>query len=305
MPHRASDAELLEWWGKDASVTSGMVSLLFAVFTAVLFAVVTNHVLLLAGERSRHWAAFARSMAAAFTATLLVSAALRGGIGHLVKVEDGPLPGIDVLRYTTALNYTVLAMVVMTTFALTAIALGVLVLRTASCPVAGLRRDRAGCSGARGGRRTRRRVHGAGCDPLVAVHRCCDLAPCWRRDARGSSRQGRRVGSGLMLLRITTLVAATGMMLRTRTGIMSALALVGLPRAADPRTTNPVWPASKPPPRRRRARASSRSPTRRRCVAVVGTWERTQTCAELVAVLTDNGMEPRSAVTCRDGRILA
>ena len=99
-------------------------------FTAVLFAVVTNHVLLLAGDRSRHWAAFARSMAAAFTATLLVSAALRGVIGHLVKVEDGPLPGIDVLRYTTALNYTVLAMVVMTTFALTAIALGVLVLRS-------------------------------------------------------------------------------------------------------------------------------------------------------------------------------
>jgi hypothetical protein len=130
VPHQATDAELLEWWGKDANVTSGMVSLLFAVFTAVLFAVVTNHVLLLVGERSRHWAAFARSMAAAFTATLLVSAALRGVIGHLVKVEDGPLPGIDVLRYTTALNYTVLAMVVMATFALTSIALGVLVLRS-------------------------------------------------------------------------------------------------------------------------------------------------------------------------------
>lgn len=130
VPHDAGDAELLDWWAKDVNVTSGMVSLLFAVCTAVLFAVVTNHVLLLAGDRSRHWAAFARSLAAAFTATLLVSAALRGVIGHLVKVEDGPLPGIDVLRYTTALNYTVLSMVVMTTFALTAIALGVLVLRT-------------------------------------------------------------------------------------------------------------------------------------------------------------------------------
>ena len=130
VPHDAGDAELLDWWAKDVNITSGMVSLLFAVCTAVLFAVITNHVLLLAGDRSRHWAAFARSFAAAFTATLLVSAALRGVIGHLVKVEDGPLPGIDVLRYTTALNYTVLSMVVMTTFALTAIALGVLVLRT-------------------------------------------------------------------------------------------------------------------------------------------------------------------------------
>jgi hypothetical protein len=130
VPHQATDAELLEWWGKDGHVTSGLVSLLFAVCTAVLFAVVTNHVLSLAGDRHRLWAAFARSMAAAFTATLLVSAALRGVIGHLVKVEDGPLPGIDVLRYTTALNYTVLSMIVMTTFALTALALGVLVLRS-------------------------------------------------------------------------------------------------------------------------------------------------------------------------------
>jgi hypothetical protein len=130
VPHQAGDAQLLEWWSTDANVTSGMFSLLFAACTAVLFAVVTNHVLLVAGDRARHWAAFARSMSGAFTATLLVSAALRGVVGHLVKVEGEPLPGIDVLRYTTALNYTVLSTVVMGTFALTAIALGVLVLRS-------------------------------------------------------------------------------------------------------------------------------------------------------------------------------
>jgi hypothetical protein len=113
----------LEWWSTDANVTSGLFSLLFAACTAVLFSVVTNHVLLVAGDGARHWAAFARSMSGAFTATLLVSAALRGVVGHLVKVEGEPLPGIDVLRYTTALNYTVLSTVVMGTFALTAIAL--------------------------------------------------------------------------------------------------------------------------------------------------------------------------------------
>jgi hypothetical protein len=130
VPKKASDTELLEWWAKDANVTSGMISTLFAICTAVLFAVVSNHVLLLAGDRAGRWGAFARSMSAAFTATLLMSAALRGVIGHLVKVEDGPLPGIDVLRYTRALDFTVLSMVVMTTFSLTAIALGVLVLRS-------------------------------------------------------------------------------------------------------------------------------------------------------------------------------
>jgi hypothetical protein len=134
VPRKATDADLLEWWAQDSNVTSGMVSLLFAVCTAVSFAAVANHILLLADEGSRHWAALARSMAGAFTTTLLVSAALRGVIGHLVIVEDGPRPGIDVLRYTTALNYTVLALVVMSTFALTAIALGVLVLRCRVLP---------------------------------------------------------------------------------------------------------------------------------------------------------------------------
>ena len=132
VPHRASDAELLEWWSQDANVTSGMVSMMFAICTAVLFAVVTNHVVLAAGDRSRHWAAFARSMATAFTAILLVSGMLRGVIGHLTKVEDGPLPGIDVLRFSRSLNYTLISVVLMTVFALTVISLGVLVIRTAS-----------------------------------------------------------------------------------------------------------------------------------------------------------------------------
>jgi hypothetical protein len=130
VPHDASDQELLTWWGKDANVTSGVVSLVFAVCTAVLFSVVTNHVLLLNGARAPHWAAFARSMAAAFTATLLVSAALRGVVSHLVQVQDEPLPGVDVLRYSTALNYTLMGMVVPVVFALTALAVAVIVLRT-------------------------------------------------------------------------------------------------------------------------------------------------------------------------------
>ena len=51
-------------------------------------------------------------------------------IGHLVKVQDEPLPRVDVLRYTTALNYTLIGMVVMTVFALTVLAVSVIVLRT-------------------------------------------------------------------------------------------------------------------------------------------------------------------------------
>jgi hypothetical protein len=130
VPHDVGDAELLAWWRDDANVTSGVLSLVFAVCTAVLFAVLTNHVLLRVGDRSPHWTAFARSMSSVFTSTLLVSAALRGVVGHLVQVQDEPLPGVDVLRYSTALNYTLMGMVVPVTFALTAISISVAVLRT-------------------------------------------------------------------------------------------------------------------------------------------------------------------------------
>jgi hypothetical protein len=130
VPYHGSDAEVLAWWQKDSSLTEGMVSMAFAIATAVLFAVVTGHVLHRAGDRSAPLVAFARSMATAFTVTLLVSAALRGVIGHLVNVEERPLPGLDVLDYATALNYTVVSVVVMTCFALTILAIGALVLLT-------------------------------------------------------------------------------------------------------------------------------------------------------------------------------
>ena len=130
VPHHGTDAEVLAWWQQDSSLTEGMVSMTFAIATAVLFSAVTGYVLLRAGDRCAPLVAFARSMATAFTVTLLVSGALRGVIGHLVNVEERPLPGLDVLDYSTALNYTVLSVVVMTCFALSILAIGGLVVRT-------------------------------------------------------------------------------------------------------------------------------------------------------------------------------
>lgn len=130
VPYHGSDAEVLAWWQEDSSLTEGMVSMAFAIATAVLFSAMTGYVLLRAADRSAPLVAFARSMATAFTVTLLVSGALRGVVGHLVNVEERPLPGLDVLDYATALNYTVLSVVVMTCFALTILAIGGLVMRT-------------------------------------------------------------------------------------------------------------------------------------------------------------------------------
>jgi hypothetical protein len=131
VPHTSSDAELVAWWRDSANVTSGLVSLFFAVCTAVLFMVVANYLQALAGKAHHtQTMAFARSAAAAFSATLLVSAALRGVVAHLVQVQDEPLPRVDVLRYSTALNYTLLGTSGMAMFALTVIAIGIVVLRT-------------------------------------------------------------------------------------------------------------------------------------------------------------------------------
>ncbi len=133
VPHDASDAKLLEWWQEQSNRTSGVISGLFAVCAAALLAVLMNHVHHLdATRKSPLWRGFAHSMATAFTAAMLITAATRSAIGHLVDVMDEPLPGVDVLRYATALNYQVLGLAAMGALALTILATSVLALRTAA-----------------------------------------------------------------------------------------------------------------------------------------------------------------------------
>ncbi|WP_026877077.1 hypothetical protein [Jiangella gansuensis] len=135
VPRDASDTELLAWWQEADNLVSILVSSVFAVVAAVLFAVVVNRVLRLpAAGRAPAWLGFARSMGAAFVATLLVTGATRGVIGHLVERLDEPLPSLDVLRYSTALNYLLLDLPVMTALALTIAAIGVVTLRTSVLP---------------------------------------------------------------------------------------------------------------------------------------------------------------------------
>jgi hypothetical protein len=129
VPHKASDSKLLDWWQQGANLNSALASEFFAVSTAILMLVIVNHLVALAPDRDR-WAGFANSMATVFAATMLISAALRGVIAHQVKAFDEPLPPVDVLRYSTGLNYTVIGSVGMTAFALTVIAVSALVLRT-------------------------------------------------------------------------------------------------------------------------------------------------------------------------------
>lgn len=111
VPHDATDAELLTWWQQSANRMTGVWSGLFALAVAVLLPVVVHQVLsVTATSKAPQWTAFARSMAAATTAVWLVTGAARAAIGRLVDVMGEPLPGIDVLRFATALNYSLLGL---------------------------------------------------------------------------------------------------------------------------------------------------------------------------------------------------
>lgn len=131
VPYQASDATLLDWWQDSANLNSGIASEFFAISAAVFFVVLITYLqTIFATSGMTQTTAFVNSMAAAFTATLLVSSALRGVIGQMVQAQDEPLPGIDMLRYTTGLNYTLLGTATMTTLALAIVAMSVIVVRT-------------------------------------------------------------------------------------------------------------------------------------------------------------------------------
>ena len=96
-------------------------------------AVVANHLQRLeAAGSAPAWLAFGRSMAGAVTALWLVTGAVRGLVGALVDTQGEPLPGVDVLRYTTGLNYALLGQSGMAALALFILAISVTVLRTAA-----------------------------------------------------------------------------------------------------------------------------------------------------------------------------
>lgn len=131
VPHKADDAKLLDWWQQSSNQLSGIVSQYCAIAAALLFVVLINYVRTLTAKTDAvQWSAFARSMGLIFSTTLLVSAALRGVIGHMVKIDGEPLPGLDVLRYSTALNYDLIGSVTMTALGLTILAVSIVVLRT-------------------------------------------------------------------------------------------------------------------------------------------------------------------------------
>ncbi len=131
VPHGASDQELLTWWQDSGNRWAGVMSGMWALIVAVTIPVVMNHLQRLdAATRAPQWLSFARSMGGAVTAVWLVTGAARGTLGHLVDTMNEPLPGVDVLRFSTGINYTLLGQSGMAVLALCMLAVSVVVLRT-------------------------------------------------------------------------------------------------------------------------------------------------------------------------------
>ena len=131
VPHKASDAKLLTWWQESGNRNAGFVSGMCAFCVAVFLPVVVGYLVRLrAAAAAPAWSSFARSMAGAASAVWLVTGAARASISHLVDVIDEPLPGVDVLRFATGFNYTLLGLSGMGVLGLLIVAVSVVVHRT-------------------------------------------------------------------------------------------------------------------------------------------------------------------------------
>jgi len=132
VPREASDEKLAAFWRGSENLIGATVSAYAALLGAICLMVVVNHVRLLAASATAEGplVGFARSMATLCAGSLVVVGAMRGALAHLVRAEDLPLPGPEVLRYATSLGYSLLDLGTMGLLGVTMLATSVLILRS-------------------------------------------------------------------------------------------------------------------------------------------------------------------------------
>jgi hypothetical protein len=131
VPSDVTDAELVRWWKESANRMAGVYSGFAAIGAATALAVVRHRLGSLPRGQHSAWMAFGRNMATVVSGLWLVTGAIRGAVGHLVDVMGEPLPGPDVLRMVTAMNYVLLGTSGMAALGLTILGVSVAVLRDA------------------------------------------------------------------------------------------------------------------------------------------------------------------------------
>lgn len=109
----ATDQEILDHWSDTGKLRDNIISMYFLVIAAPLFFVFLAGLckrLRSAGELGESWTGVVFGAGVAFTALLTVTAVSRGVIAQSVRFTDEPLPGVDTLRYATALSQAAFAM---------------------------------------------------------------------------------------------------------------------------------------------------------------------------------------------------
>ena len=114
VPHAVSDEEMVDWWSKGTNQVSGIISMYFVAASAIAFMLFFTYLRdLLNGIESKAGNAMHSVSTGAFV-LLLTSAAVRGVIGVAVKVNDEPLPAVDLLRYLPQMSYALISVSLVT-----------------------------------------------------------------------------------------------------------------------------------------------------------------------------------------------
>jgi hypothetical protein len=145
----ATDAELLEWWSKDSNLDASIASMylrLLAIPFLLVFAAQFRAVFR-QKDGAGIWPDTAFAAGVVCAGMLGLSALVRGVTALSVSANNEPLPGVDVLRFSTELAYQAYSMGAIGTLAIMAGATGLAVLGTSalarwlgwvSMPLAGL-----------------------------------------------------------------------------------------------------------------------------------------------------------------------
>jgi hypothetical protein len=128
----ATDAELLEWWSKDSNLDASVLSMylrLLAIPFLLGFAAQLRTTLRATGNAGI-WRDVVFGAGVVCAGMLALSALIRGVTALAVSANDEPLPGVDVLRFSTELAYQAYSMGAIGTLAVMAGAAGLAVLST-------------------------------------------------------------------------------------------------------------------------------------------------------------------------------
>jgi hypothetical protein len=114
IPHDATDSELISWWSKSSNLNASLISSFLSLATAVallFFLIALRHRLNPDRASDSTSVQVMYSSGVIGVGLLIVSRLGIGVIASAVKMDDQPLPGVDLLRYLPQFGYVAMTSV--------------------------------------------------------------------------------------------------------------------------------------------------------------------------------------------------